>query len=147
MFKKISMKILFSLFMFAWLFWVLGVYTNSWYAIGWWFGDTEWVWSDKGWEEVKVYWSKDKVDDSLITSIKKFINWTLRILALITLIILLWWWFQMLLAAGDENKYKKGWTILKQAAIALAFIGLSWIIVSFIFWIIDKVGTWAAGNS
>lgn len=134
------MKILFSLFMFAWLFWVLGVYTNSWYAIEWWFGDTEWVKSTKGWDNVKVYWASDaKNDDSLITTIKKFINWALGILALITLIILLWWWFQMLLAAGDESKFKKGWTILKQAAIALAFIAFSWLIVSLIFYVISEV--------
>ena len=42
----------------------------------------------------------------------------------------------MVTAAGDETKYKEGFKVLKQAAIGLAVIGLSWLIVSFIFLLI-----------
>ncbi len=42
----------------------------------------------------------------------------------------------MVTAAGDDNKYKKGFTILKQAGIWLVFIGLSWLIVSLLFYIV-----------
>jgi hypothetical protein len=42
----------------------------------------------------------------------------------------------MVTAAGDDGKYKKGFKILQQAAVWLAIIGLSWIIVSFIFFLI-----------
>jgi hypothetical protein len=45
----------------------------------------------------------------------------------------------MVTATGEEKKYENGLKILKQAAIGLAIIGLSWIIVSAIFWIIRGV--------
>ncbi|MFZ2150514.1 MAG: hypothetical protein WAZ12_01810 [Candidatus Absconditicoccaceae bacterium] len=80
--------------------------------------------------------------DALITSVKTFINRVLGILALITLVILLRAGFQMVTAAGDDAKYKEGMKILKQAGFGLAFIGLSWLIVSIIFRVIGFV----AGN-
>lgn len=76
----------------------------------------------------------------LIDVIKSFINWMLGILALIALVILLWWGFQMVTAAGDDTKYKKGFKILQQAAIGLVFIGVSWLVVSLIFWLLGVVG-------
>jgi hypothetical protein len=57
-------------------------------------------------------------------------------LALIALIICLWGGFQMVTAAGDDGKYKKGMTILKQAAIGLIIIGVAWLFVSVIFWVV-----------
>jgi preprotein translocase subunit Sss1 len=45
----------------------------------------------------------------------------------------------MVTAAGDEKKYEEGLKILKQAAIGLVIIGLSWIIVSVVFWLIRGV--------
>lgn len=78
--------------------------------------------------------------DSLITSIKTFINWVLGLLATIALVILLWGGFQMVTAAGDEGKYKKGFQILKQAAIGLIFIGLSALFIQLIFYILGVVG-------
>ncbi len=77
-------------------------------------------------------------EGGLINVFKRAINWILSILSLITLAILLWGGFQMVTAAGDDGKYKKGFTILKQAAIGLAFIGLAWFIVSIIFWLIGN---------
>lgn len=76
----------------------------------------------------------------LIDVIKSFINWMLGILALIALVILLWGGFQMVTAAGDDAKYKKGFKILQQAAIGLVFIGVSWLIVSVIFWLLGVIG-------
>ncbi|HMS91208.1 MAG TPA: hypothetical protein PKC87_03255 [Candidatus Absconditabacterales bacterium] len=76
----------------------------------------------------------------LIDVIKSFINWMLGILALIALVILLWGGFQMVTAAGDDGKYKKGFKILQQAAIGLVFIGVSWLIVSVIFWLLGVIG-------
>ncbi len=119
----------------------LVVFISNTYAIKGGFGDTEWVGKDKWGVEVWVYGTNNAAEtkNSLVDTIKNFVNWTLRILALITLLILLWGGFQMLLAAGDEGKFKQGFTILKQAAVALAFIGLSWLLVSFIFWLISTV--------
>ena len=83
----------------------------------------------------------------LIQIIKNFINWTLGILALITLVLLLWGGFQMVTAAGDDGKYKAGFKILKQAAIGLAFIALAWFMVSIIFWLIGTVGAKTTGSA
>ncbi len=77
--------------------------------------------------------------EGLIQVFKNVINWILGILSLITLGVLLWGGFQMVTAAGDDGKYKKGFTILKQAGIGLAFIGLSWFVVSIIFSVIGSV--------
>ena len=78
--------------------------------------------------------------DSLINVIKTFINWMLGMLALIALCVLLWGGFQMVTAAGDDGKYKNGFKILKQAAIGLVFIGISWLVVSVIFWLLNTIG-------
>jgi len=74
--------------------------------------------------------------EGLLLGIKNFINYVLGLLAVIALVILLWWGFQMVTAAGDDNKYKKWFTILKQAGIGLILIGLAWLIVSFFFYIV-----------
>ena len=78
--------------------------------------------------------------DSLITSVKTFINWVLGLLATIALCILLYGGFQMVTAAGDETKYKSGFKILRQAAIGLIFIGLSALFIQLIFYILGVVG-------
>ncbi len=77
--------------------------------------------------------------EKLLTTVQTFINWVLGILAFIALIVLLWWGFQMVTAAGDDNRYKKGFTILKQAAIWLVFIWLAWLIISLILSVIGYV--------
>ncbi len=110
------------------------------------FGSTQWLKGSGSGSHIKVYWATtdtevDKDDGNwggLIKTIKKFINWTLGILSLIALIILLRGGFQMLTAAGDEGKFKKWFTILKQAGIALAFIAFSWMMVSLIFYVIEQ---------
>ena len=82
---------------------------------------------------------------SLLNTITNAVNWILGMLALIALIICLWGGFQMVTAAGDDGKYKKGMGILKQAAIGLVIIGVSWMFVSVIFWLIGTVSdSWAA---
>lgn len=77
----------------------------------------------------------------IVTTVKKVINWALWLLALVALIIMLRWGFNMLTAAGDEKKYGTGMTIVKQAAIGLIFIGVSWLIVSAIFYVITTITT------
>ncbi len=79
--------------------------------------------------------------DSLIGSIQTFVNRVLGILGLIALIVLLYGGFQMVTAAGDEEKYKTWFTILKQSGIGLAFIGLAWFVVSIIFFLLNLVTT------
>ena len=78
--------------------------------------------------------------DNLLNVVKNFINFVLWLLGLITLILLLWWGFNMVTAAGDDKKFGDGMKILKNAGIGLAFIALSWMMVSMIFWVIWQIG-------
>jgi len=78
---------------------------------------------------------------NLIQIIKNFINWVLWILSLIVLVIVLYGWFQMVTASGNEEKYKKWFTILKHAGIGLVIIWLSWFVVTIVFWLL-RWTTW-----
>ncbi|MDR2415784.1 MAG: pilin [Candidatus Peribacteria bacterium] len=74
-----------------------------------------------------------------MNSIKSFINWVLGMLATVALVICLYAGFLMVTSAGDEAKYKKGMDILKRAGIGLIIIGLAWLIVSVVFWLIGNM--------
>ena len=80
--------------------------------------------------------------NQLETVIKNAINWVLWILSLIVFILLLWWGFQMVTANWDDKKFGAGMTILKQAAIWLGFIAVSWLLVSMIFRVLSEVAKW-----
>ena len=82
--------------------------------------------------------------NTLESVIKKTINWVLSILSLIVFVLLLWWGFQMVTANWDDKKFSAGTTILKQAAIWLGFIAVSWLLVSMIFRILWQV--WATSS-
>lgn len=85
--------------------------------------------------------------DGLISVIKGFLNWVLGLLALIAFALLLYGGFTMVTAGGDEAGYKKWFTVLKNAAMWLAFIALSWMIVSLIFYVLKLVsGAGGAGG-
>lgn len=84
---------------------------------------------------------------SLLKIVKSFINWILGLLSLIALGMALFGGFKMVTAAGDDGKYKEGFKVLKQAAIGLVVVGLSWIIVSAIFAIIWSAQTWTVTYS
>ncbi len=73
----------------------------------------------------------------LLDAVKKAINWVLGLLALIALVICLWAGWKMLTAAGDAKAYGDGFTMLRQAGVGLVMIGISWLLVSFIFWVIN----------
>lgn len=70
---------------------------------------------------------------SLIDVIKNFVNAILGLLAFIVTIMLIYGGFLMITAAGDDGKYQKWFTILKQAAIGVAIVLLSFVIVNFVF--------------
>jgi hypothetical protein len=76
-------------------------------------------------------------DSSIISVIKKFINWCLSILGFVALVLCLYGGFMITTAAGDDAKVKKGKTILTQAGIGLAVIALSALIVNLIFYLIQ----------
>jgi len=122
-------------------FFSLGILSLLWLSFTIWlvnaqnsYGNTFWdAWS--AWW-VWISWAGTAQWDKLVSSVKVFINRVLGILALITLVILLRWGFQMVTAAWDDTKYKAWFKILKQAWFGLAFIWLSWLVVSMIFRVI-----------
>jgi len=85
--------------------------------------------------------------DAFVNVVRGFINWTLGILAFIALIILLYGGFLMVTAAGDEEKYKKWFTILRQAAIGLILIGIAWFVISLVFRLVNLVGDSSTGTT
>jgi len=111
-----------------------------------WHTSADWFWDHTlvNWYSVPGTNTSDN-DDKLIDVIKVTVNRVLWILSLIALLLCLWWWFQMLTAAGDESKVKTWTKVLKHAAIWLAIIWLSRLLVSFIFWLIKTftTGAWA----
>ena len=76
---------------------------------------------------------KARGDESLTDSIQKIINYLIGFLGLIALVLALYGGFLMLTAAGDEEKVKKGKTILMQAAMGILVIFLAAGIVQLIF--------------
>ena len=94
-------------------------------------------WSMFGVEWVKTIWTQSHQGDSLIHTIQTAINWVLWILATITLCLVLYAWFSMMTSWGDSKKFDTWVTIIKNAAIGLAIIAVSWLIVSLIFYLIN----------
>ncbi len=45
----------------------------------------------------------------------------------------------MLTAAGDSKAYGDAFTMLRQAGIGLVMIGISWLLVSFVFRVINII--------
>ena len=81
--------------------------------------------------------------------INNMINYALASLSLVALIYLIYHGFIILTAAGDDAKYKEGMKGIRYALIAIGWIGLSWILVSTIFWIVSsfaggKTPEWAS---
>ena len=91
---------------------------------------------DKGYNPA-VYGSDQLQNDNLIVTIKKAINWVLGILSFVALVLCLWGGFKMMTSGGDQKGYEAGLNILKWAAIGLAVIAISWLVVSLVFYIIN----------
>jgi hypothetical protein len=104
----------------------------------WWFWKTNYV------KEIDTVWaSKAEKNDDLIKSIQRAINWALWLLAAVALCLVIYAWFLMLTSGWDSKKYDQWLSIIKNAAIWLVIIGVSWLIVSLIFYVIN----WATSNS
>ena len=80
--------------------------------------------------DVQVPWTKTGPSSALLDTIKLTINRILWILATVALVICMYGWFKMLTSWWDNKWYEAGAKVLKNAAIWLAIIWLSWLIVS-----------------
>lgn len=86
--------------------------------------------------------TQNKIEDQkdattrTIKLIQRIINYALGFVSVIALVILIFAGFQMITATGDDGKYQSGKKALKKISIAIIGIGLSWLFVSFIFWIL-----------
>ena len=74
--------------------------------------------------------------DSADNAVQVLITNAIGFLYLIAVVFALWGWFNILTAGGDEEKVKKGKTILIQAAIGLVVIFLASSIVQ---WIVGSI--------
>lgn len=77
--------------------------------------------------------------EGILDIFKNFINYALGFLALIAFAMLIWGGYKMVASGGDEEAYKEGIKVLKNAAIGIAFIAVSWFLVTFIFFAIGAV--------
>ena len=67
------------------------------------------------------------------------INWILGILATISLTYMLYCWFLVFSSWTDDKNASKGRKGISTASIALAWIGLSWLVVSAMIWFISNI--------
>jgi len=86
---------------------------------------------------IGVIGTEKKQEDSLIHTVRKAINWVLGLLSFICLCLVIYAGFLMLTSGWDSKKYETWFTIIKNAAIWLAIIAVSWLIVSLIFYVIN----------
>ena len=98
-------------------------------------------------DQIAVIGAGTGQQDAFVNVVRGAINWVLGVLALIALIILLYGGFMMVTASGNEDRYKSGFTILRQAAIGLILIGIAWFVISIIFWLTSIVGLDAEGQA
>ncbi len=93
------------------------------------------IWSNQD----DAVWSFANAKNRVINILNTIINYGLGLLALVALVYLIYHGIVMLTAWGDEERYNTGLGWIKYAAIALAGIGLSWFLISLIFYIIDFI--------
>ena len=86
---------------------------------------------------VWVPWTSENQEDNLLHTVRVAINRVLWLLAFISLILCLYAWFRMMTSGGDSKQYSAWLSILKNAWIWLAIIGVSWLIVSLVFYVIN----------
>jgi len=94
-------------------------------AVQWWMNVAWWTDTDK--------W------DSVIQVVKNTINYALWFLWFIALIFLLRGGFKIVTAGEDEWAQEAWKKVLTNAAIGIAFIWISWFLVSFIFYVFSLV--------
>ena len=107
--------------------------------------DPIWQWSHKIWS--KSHWilqlpHTEDYDSELwyfLALVKIAVNWILWILAFIALVYMLYCGYLVLSSWSDDKNAWKGKQWIKTAAIVIAWIGLSWLIISAMIWFINVI--------
>ena len=81
-------------------------------------------------------------ESAVLKIISNIINYALGLVSLVALIYLIYHGILVLTAAWDETQYKRWLKWVKYAAIALAWLWLSRILISFIFYVINGIINW-----
>lgn len=109
-----------------WAFWIV-----NW---EWWNGQLSWlVWTDQKITDYSNALSK------ILKTIQNIVNYALWLIGVIALIYMIVHGFMILTAAWDDGKVKKWFKWIKNALLAISWIWLSWIIISFIIWLIKTL--------
>ncbi len=80
----------------------------------------------------EILWFAD-AQNATLGLIKNIINVLLSFTALVVLVYMIYEWYMIVTAGTNQDQYKEALKRLKNAAIAIAGITMSWFIVSFIF--------------
>lgn len=151
--KKIFISLFAVISMFSFSFWA---WLNTWPKSASFDWDST---AQMGWTtitEINQWWKTltDKLEwilhlpqkDEYITSlwyvtalIQITVNWLLWILAFIALVYMLYSGFLIFSSWSDDKGAAKGKKWISTAAIALAWIGLSWLIISAMIWFINLI--------
>ena len=84
--------------------------------------------------------SSQEAQNYTLDFIRKIVNYFISILAFVALVVLIYGGVIALTASWDDNKFKQGLDLGKKAMISIVWIWLSWLIVSFMFYIVSKFG-------
>jgi len=79
-----------------------------------------------------------EAQNQTLNYIKKIVDYVLSLLAVLVLLFMLYGWILMLTAWGDDNKYKSWFERVKIGAFVIFWIWLSWLLISFIFYIVES---------
>lgn len=138
--KNTWKKVLFSLWAIT-LLWAGSIGLVNATEWGWWDGgytSTQWMPQQNDSYKINDRGIDAAWDNYLLDNAIRLVNWVMSMLSVVALIVLLIWGYRMITANWDEWKYKKWLSVLKQAAIWLIIIWLSWAIIRLIFRFIQK---------
>lgn len=85
-----------------------------------------WVWGHTSW------------NDSAVSYIKSVINYFLLLVWFVALIVVIYWFYLMLFSSEHDDAYGKAKKYIFNWTIALIIMWVSWFIVSFIIYIVER---------
>ena len=83
--------------------------------------------------------TQDDAQNRLLQVIWRLVNYALGLVSLISFVLLLVTGFTMVTNAGDDKAQEEGKKTLLKIARAIGGIAVSWLIISFIFWLIEQI--------